>query len=320
MKSNEPQSYVLEDQGELKDYLGLEILHKADGIHITQKHLIQKIINLVKFKEETLNTVDTPASGILFKNSSAPDIPANEAPFNYRSAIGSLNYLAQTTRPDISMAVHQCACFCSNPKKVHYTAVKRIVRYLVATKDKGMILKVDQPIVECFADADFAGSWDKSDPEDPENVKSRTGFIIKFAGCPIQWGSKLQDLCALSTVEAEYISLSHATRQVLFILHLLEELKENKLAFELPITNVYAKCFEDNAGCLDVAQTPKLRPRTKHIAVKYHHFRSHVKTQENPTGVLHLHWISTHEQQGDIFTKPLGPKQFLKLRNLICGW
>ena len=79
---------------------------------------------------------------ILFKNVSADDIDPKDAPFNYRSVIGSLNHLAQTTRPDISLAVHQCARFCSNPKKIHFTAVKRIVRYLVKTQDKGMILKM----------------------------------------------------------------------------------------------------------------------------------------------------------------------------------
>ena len=320
MKQAKPQSYILEDQGDLKDYLGIEIVREGDQIHITQKHLIQKIISQVNFKDERVNTVETPASGILFKNESAPDIDPKDAPFNYRSVIGSMNYLAQTTRPDISMAVHQCARFCANPKAVHYTAVKRIVRYLIGTSDKGMTLNVQEPILECFADADFAGSWDRTDPLDPENVKSRSGHIIKFAGCPIHWGSKLQDLVSLSTVESEYISLSYATRQVLFILHLLEELKENKIDFELPIANVYAKCFEDNTGCLDLAKTPKLRPRTKHIAVKYHHFRSHVRSKENPTGILELHWVSTDKQQADIFTKPLPPKTFLALRRLICGW
>ena len=59
---------------------------------------------------------------------------------------------------------------------------------------------------------------------------------------------------------------------MLFILHLLEEMKDNRIAFDLPETRIYAKCFEDNTGCLDIAQVPKLRPRTKHIAIKYHHF------------------------------------------------
>ena len=289
MQKEEPQSYILEDQGDLKDYLGIEIIREDGMIHITQKHLIQKIIDLVNFKDERVNPVDTPASGILFKHSSDPDIDPKDAPFNYRSVIGSMNYLAQTTRPDISMAVHQCARFCANPKKVHYTAVKRIVRYLIGTQDKGISFSVEDPIIQCFADADFAGNWDKTDPEDPENVKSRSGHIIKFAGCPIHWGSKLQDLVSLSTVESEYISLSYATRQVIFILQLLQELQDNQIDFDLPITKVYAKCFEDNTGCLDLAKTPKLRPRTKHIAVKYHHFRSHVRSKEHPEGILELH-------------------------------
>ena len=170
------------------------------------------------------------------------------------------------------------------------------------------------------ADADFAGAWDRTDTEDPTNVKSRTGFIIKFANCPIYWGSKQQELVALSTVEAEYISLSYATRHVLFILHLLEEMKANNVAFDLPQTKVFAKCFEDNTGCLDLAVTPKLRPRTKHIAIKYHHFLSYVKNDENPEGILHLQWTPSEQQQADVFTKPLQPKAFTALRQLISGW
>ena len=320
MQRPEPQAYFLEDQGPLKDYLGIEIVEQDGKVHITQRHLIDKVIATAKFKQEQLNTVETPASSILFKCATMPDIPPNEAPFDYRSLIGQLNYLAATTRPDISFAVHQCARFCANPKKVHYTAAKRIVRYLAGTADKGMILDRQAPEIECYADADFAGAWDRTDTEDPTNVKSRTGFIIKFANCPIYWGSKQQELVALSTVEAEYISLSYATRHVLFILHLLEEMKENQIDFDLPQTKVFAKCFEDNTGCLDLAVTPKLRPRTKHIAIKYHHFLSYVKNDENPEGILHLQWTPSEKQQADVFTKPLQPKAFTALRQLICGW
>ena len=96
-----------------------------------------------------------------------------------------------------------------------------------------------------------------------------TGFLIKFANCTIFWSSKQQELTALSTIEAEYIALSSATRHVLFILHLLEDLKALHIDFQLPETKAYAKCFEDNTGCLELAKAPKLRPRTKHIAVKF---------------------------------------------------
>ena len=121
-------------------------------------------------------------------------------------------------------------------------------------------------------------------------------------------------------MEAECIALSSATRHVLCILHLLEDLKAHNIDFDLPKTQVFAKCFEDNAGCLEIAKAPKLRPRTKHIAVKFHHFLGHVKTDANPNGVLELQWISTDKQQADGFTKPLAQSLFEKLRQLVCGW
>ena len=320
MQEDKPRRFILEDQGPLKDYLGLEIVHKGDQVHITQAHLINKILNTANLSGDKVKTHATPAADILHKFPDSSEVPPDEAPFDYRSLIGQLNYLAATTRPDITFAVHQCAKFCSNPKLQHFAAAKRIARCLHGTRDKGLILNKTDTLIECFADADFAGAWDKDNPDDPTNCKSRTGFIIKFANCPIQWSSKQQELIALSTVEAEYIALSQATRQVLFILHLLEELKQHCIDFELPQTKIFAKCFEDNAGCVELAHTPKLRPRTKHIAVKFHHFLSYVKTRENPDGILHLQWIPTHQQQADIFTKPLAPQLFTDLRKLISGW
>ena len=225
MQQNEPTAFILEDQGNRKDNLRIEIVPKGDKIPITQKHLIQKVLQMAQLDTPELKTPPTPASGLLLKHSGSPPLAPEDIPFNYQSIIQSLNYLAGTTHPDITFAVHQCARFCNEPKKEHFMAVKRIVRYLAGTQDKGLILAVQKPFIECFCDADFAGDWDKTDPEDPLNVKSCTGFIIKFANCPIHWASKKQELTALSTVEAECIALSTTTQHVLFILHLLQDLK-----------------------------------------------------------------------------------------------
>lgn len=114
------------------------------------------------------------------------------------------------------MAVHQCAKYCSQPKAIHELAVKRIVRYLLATKDKGLILKPSTSLtLDMFVDADFAGMWHKEYAALRTNVLSRTGFVITFCGCPITWCSKLQTEIALSTTESEYIALSTATRELL---------------------------------------------------------------------------------------------------------
>ena len=118
-------------------------------------------------------------------------------------------YLSGSIRPDISMAVHQCARFSVSPMRSHEQAVMRIGCYLLSTHDKGMTYKPDSSIgLEVFVDADFAGGWDPADSGNADNVYSRTGFVIRYAGCPIFWQSKLQTEIALSTAEAEYIALS----------------------------------------------------------------------------------------------------------------
>ena len=111
-----------------------------------------------------------------------------------------LSYLTGTTRPEISMAVHQTTRFSSVPKTSHERAIKRICKYLQGTKERGMIYKPDKTKgIECFIDADFAGNWTNFDTDNPEDCLSRTGYIICIAGCPVTWTSKLQSEISLST-------------------------------------------------------------------------------------------------------------------------
>ncbi len=213
------------------------------------------------------------------------------------------------------MATHQCARFNNDPKLCHERAIKRICKYLLGTMDKGLMYRPDLTKgLECYVDADFAGGWSSGDQTNPESVLSRTGFVIMYAGCPIFWSSKLQTEIALSTTEAEYIALSSAMREVLPFLTMMREihdvfpLKERK-------PNFYCRVWEDNRSCIKVAESPKFTPRTKHIALKYHHFRQYVSD-----GTIKINPIDTREQIADIFTKSLDEKQFAYLRKKLCGW
>eukprot|EP00957_Ditylum_brightwellii_P176467 13438623-Ditylum_brightwellii.AAC.1 len=95
------------------------------------------------------------------------------------------------------------------------------------TADRGIVYEPDPSLgTQLFVDADFAGHWSKADADNPENVMSRTGFVIMYAGCPVLWQSKLQTKIALSTAEAEYIALSSAMREVVPFMNLLEELSK----------------------------------------------------------------------------------------------
>eukprot|EP00804_Cyclotella_cryptica_P006347 CCRYP_010172-RF/>CCRYP_010172-RF protein AED:0.45 eAED:0.45 QI:0/-1/0/1/-1/0/1/0/107 len=93
-----------------------------------------------------------------------------------------------------------------------------------------------------------------------------------YAGCPITWSSKLKTEIALSTTEAEYIALSQAMRETLPFLNLMQEIG-GVFEFFNPKPKFHCKVFEDNASCIKVAESPKFTPLTKHIAIKYHHFR-----------------------------------------------
>jgi len=102
---------------------------------------------------------------------------------------------------------------------------------------------------------------------DPSTAKSQSGWIIFYAGCPVSWASKLQSHVALSTTEAEYIAMSQALRDIIPVMNLLQEMREQDFQVICNEPYVYCKVFEDNSGALELARLPKLSPRTKHINV-----------------------------------------------------
>ena len=184
------------------------------------------------------------------------------------------------------------------------------------TRSEGIILKPDKlKSIEVYADADFAGNWNINTAEhDASIAKSRSGYIVLYAGCPIIWSSKLQTQVALSTTEVEYVSLSQALREVVPVMNLIKELKDRKITTISSVSKVYCKVFEDNSGVLELARSLKLRHRTKHINNTYHHFREYVRNRS-----IQLFPIGTKFQVADIFTKPLSKDLFVKFRKFIMG-
>jgi hypothetical protein len=168
----------------------------------------------------------------------------------------------------------------------HELAVKQIGRYLLHTHDKGLILQPTKSLnLDMHIDADFAGMWHQQHSALCDNVLSWTGYIITFCGCPINWASKLQNEIILSTTESEYIALSMATRDLLPIRPVLEELNKHSLV-HFPLLDHYnhtykksltaTQLYEDNASCIVLAQNKGSKQRAKHISIKWHHFRDQI--------------------------------------------
>jgi Reverse transcriptase (RNA-dependent DNA polymerase) len=310
------RAYVMTDEGDLADYLGVKIDRLPNGlIKLSQPHLIQQILDDLGMIGAT-KSQPTPAATSV-KLSRDPDGQPFKDDWQYRSVVGKMNFLEKSTRVDIAYAVHQCARFAADPRESHANALKRIGRYLAGTKDKGLILNPRDHSFECYVDADFVGNWDRVNADvDPSTAKSRTGYVITYGGCPMVWASKLQREVALSTTEAEYNALSESLREVINLMQLMDETKvQLKWDTTTKAPLVHCKVFEDNSGALEMGKLPKMRPRTKHICVRMHHFREHVRT-----GRISLHKIPSRLQLADIATKPQPIALFREQRESLLQW
>ena len=276
-----------------------------------QEFLIKRII-------EALDLPDmgsTPIPSIkpnLYKDENGPE---RRQKWHYCLVIGMLNYLEKTTCPDLTFAVPQAARFSVEPKLSHERAIHRIVKYLVGTKDKGLVFRPNKDLgVVCHVDAGFAGLWNKLDAESPTLVLSRTGYVIQYCGCPLVWMSKFQTEVALSTTEAEYITLSQTMREIVLLIGLLSNISPMFGIVQAP-PNLKCTLFEDNNGCLQLARAPRMNPCTKYIRLKYHYFRSYVQNK-----LVKIEPVDTTNQLADMLTKSLESPQFCKLRKELLGW
>jgi Reverse transcriptase (RNA-dependent DNA polymerase) len=309
------RAFNITDEGTLDEYLGVKVEHLPNGtIKLSQPQLIQQNLNDLGFNERT-TIKDSPAASTVRLHRDTSGKPYSDE-WHYRSIIGKLNFLEKSTRPDIAYAVHQYARFCLEPKESHATAIKRIGKYLIDNKDKGMILNPKQHSFDCYVDADFVGNWNRVTADvDPGTAKSRTAFIISYAGCPVAWASKLQMEVALSSTEAEYNALSESLRHVRFLMQIVEEAKEVGWETFVGAPTVHCKVFEDNSGALEMSRLPKMRPRTKHLCVRLHHFREHVRL-----GKISIQHVASEKQLADITTKPQPTELFVAQREAILQW
>ena len=303
----------LEKENDVAGFLGAHMEKQGDAIKLTQKGLTKRIIEALGVADG--KTANTPASEPLAMDKDGD--PA-DGDFSYPSVIGMLQHLQAHSRPDITMAVSQCARFVHSPKRSHEEALRRIGQYLKKTEDEGLILRPsDHFEIDCYVDADFAGLWGYENPIDPSVAKSRTGFVICISNCPVIWTSKLQTSIALSTMESEYNALSTAMRDLIPFRNVALAVAKVVGVDEEVLTTFRSTVHEDNAGCLTLAnvEAGRITPRSKQYAVRTHWFRSHLVPNQ-----IEIVKIDTAVQRADILTKPLGRRQFEAIRALLCGW
>lgn len=278
--------------GPVDRYLGIEIEQLNDGsIFITQSGYARKLLQ--RFGMEEAKPVKTPLDEHTDLNA-AESKEAVGVPF--RELVGSLMFLATCTRPDLMFALSKISQFMQKPKFNHWTALKRILRYIRGTEYYGILYKSEGEGLIGYSDSDFAG--------DTSSRKSTTGYVFLNAGGAVSWCSRKQSTVSLSTTEAEYVAASEATKEATWLKLLAAELLPHQKG---PILlNI------DNQSAIKLVKNPEMHKRTKHIDIKYHFIRQ--KLEENTISVA---YISTGDQIADIFTKPLHGDRFAFLRSKL---
>ncbi|SGZ31663.1 BQ5605_C045g12226 [Microbotryum silenes-dioicae] len=210
----------------------------------------------------------------------------------YCAIVGKLLYLSGTTRPDIAFAVSKAARFCNDFTAEHWEALKHILRYLVGTRNFGIrYQKSFQPmsaILEGFVDADHGA--------DPVTCRSVSGYVFMCAGGAISWIAKRQTLVTLSSTEAEYVAMSYAAREGIWLRRLLAD-----LGFE---QTAPTRLRGDNQSAITLAKHPAFHARTKHIGIHFHFIRDHIAE-----GTIEMVWVPTGTMAADILTKGLGTQK-----------
>jgi histone deacetylase 1/2 len=307
---------LIRREGDAEGFLGVSIVKEKSSLVLTQSGLTERIVKALGLCSSYSTAVRTPAElSPLPKDADGEPAVGN---FNYAAVVGMLLYLSGHSRPDIAFAVHQCARYTFRPTKRHEQALVRIGRYLKGTMNRGLIMSpTNSPSIDCYPDADFAGLYGHEDSQDPHCARSRTGYIIMAFGCPVLWKSRLQTEIALSTMEAEYVALSTACKDLFPIVDMVKELA-GSVGIEIKsVANMHINIHEDNVGALTLAklEPARMTPRSKHYAIKYHWFREHVHA--NRVNILK---IDSKNQLGDLFTKGLARPAFEHLRCLLMGW
>ena len=171
--------------------------------------------------------------------------------------------------------------------------------------------------IDCYVDDKFAGLWNHEDSADPTSVKSHSGYLFTFGGCPIWWSSKLQTEITLSTIEAEYVAMSIAMKEILPLQRIIIEICDSLNLDINKKATIKSEVWEDNTGALGLAKLapPRHMPRSKHYALKYHWFREFIHLDK-----IGLNKIDTKIQVADILTKSVLSVQFEELRKLLMGW
>jgi hypothetical protein len=297
VKSQLSSKFDMKDLGAANFILGMEIKRDRANrkLWLNQRKYVEMILQ--RFNMHGSKPVKVPIPiGVKLSVDQCPKTQEEEEDMfhvPYASAVGSWMYAMVCTRPDIAHAVGVLSRYMSKPGKEHWTAVKRVFRYLRGTTNYGLCYQgrpgLDRVVdIHGFVDADWAGDLDRR--------RSTSGYVFNLFGGAISWMSKRQAVVALSTTEAEYMAATHASKEAIWL---------QRLCSGIGLVQQAVRLDCDSQSAIFLAKNPAYHSKTKHIDVQYHFVRDMVEEKK----VL-LEKVDTLKNAADSLTKSVSTEKF----------
>ena len=298
-KAHIKTEFQIKDNGLLTYFLGIEFKFTDSTVQMSQELYCQSILD--RFNMSNCFPQNTPCVSNIFHllKEHRYDRPMSD-PTLFRELVGSLLYLQQVSRPDISFIVNIIGRQMSSPNQFHWELGKHVLKYLQGTKSFSLnYRKTNKMQLTGLSDSDYANAIDG---------KSTSGYVFLLGdnNSPVSWRSGKQKLVSTSTCNAEYIALSECVCECLWLQFLLDDLRIKNLKYRP------GNIFCDNTSACSLAQNPCHHNSSKHIEVKHHHVRDHVARQH----ILLTH-IPSVQNLADGFTKSLPHAAFVKFPNKL---
>ncbi|CAM8891849.1 unnamed protein product [Rhodiola kirilowii] len=302
LKQQLSSHFEMKDLGHAKKILGMSIVRdRGKGmLFLNQTDYLTKLVS--KFDMADAKTVLIPLAQH-FKLS-VEQCPKNESETEYMnnipyaSVVGCLMYSMVCTRPDLAHSASVVSRYMAHPGKQHWYAIKWLFRYLKGSLGKGLLFggaNNESEVVVGFVDSDFTGSIDTR--------KSQTGYVFTVYGTAVSWKASLQAMVTLSTTEAEFVAVTEAVKEALWLKGVLAELGKGQDCVKI--------CC-DSQGAIHLSKHQVFHERSKHIDVKLHFVWDIIET-----GAVQMVKIDTEENPADMLTKTVPNTKFLLCLELI---
>ncbi|SPC66271.1 related to retrotransposon protein [Ustilago sp. UG-2017b] len=286
------QRWKMEDSGEVSHFLGIKI-SRDRAMHtmtIGQSGYIDQVLakHLDKRTKPTMVPMQSIPEGTLVASAAQQK--------EYPVIVGKLLWVANSTRPNLSLTVGVLARHMCEPSQEHYQAAQRVLRYLESTKEVGLVYRANESQEPLVAHSDANWASDATIQR-----RSTSGSVVLVYGNPVAWKSATQKCVSLSAVEAEFIAATEATREVLFLKQLLRS---------IGIATGTPTVYSDNTGCIQVSKDPAQHWKLKHIDTKYHFVRNNIQE-----GRVQIKYVDTTRNLADVLTKPIGRQAMQQARS-----